>query len=317
MRILHSGRIKYFLVIASILIPAAIVTGCSSDDGTSTDGDPDGSGRADSGHVMATTPIWADIIGSVTCDRVDVEPIAPPGSDSHDFELSMRAADRLLGSRIVFANGLELETDLAPMFDRAEKSNIAVVLLGESLPSGLPPIDGDPHIWTDPQSVAALVPVIESELASVDVMDRDELAECAAQYVGRLDELTTTMSQTLSVIPPARRKLVGEHRNLGYFARQFDFEVLGAMIDSHSSLAEADTRHLDSLREQMRRQDVDTVIIDSADNDAAARAFVADVSPAGRVVKLYIETMPSGDGDDGYIAMMRTNAERVAEALAG
>lgn len=311
----YRRRFEYRVIATLVLIIGITGVGCVADEGESRPSGSTGSDSPAAAQVMASTPIWADVVESVTCDRIPVESIAPPGSDSHDFELSMRGADRLLGSRLVFANGLGLETDLAPMFERAEASNVTVVDLGGQLSADHSPIEGDPHIWTAPENVMALVPVIEEEIASLDLMDRDQLADCAARYVGQLEELSEVMTRTLSVVEPAHRKLVGVHRNLGYFARQFDFDVLGTMIDSSSSLAEADTRHLDSLRAEMRDAGVDAVVIDAADSDSAASAFIKDVSPTGRVVKIYIETMPTGDGADGYLGMMRLNAERVATAL--
>lgn len=265
---------------------------------------------------MATTPIWADIVSSVTCNRLHVESVAPTGSDSHDFELSMRGADRVLGSRIVFANGLDLETDLTPLFERARESGVPVVRLGERLPGDVPVLEGDPHIWTDPVVVRHLVPVIADELDRLDLMDPKDLARCADDYSARLDGLVDEMDGILSVVPPHRRRIVSEHRNLGHFARRFDMEVVGTMIDSSSSLAEADSRHLDDLRAAMVSAGVSTVFVDVADSDAAARSFVADLGPGALVVGLYIETMPTGPKDDVYPEMMRTDAGRVANALA-
>lgn len=302
-RIGRAGPATLTAVVAVMLLG---LVGCGSD----------GSDGAGTKGVMATTPIWADIVAAVTCDRIEVESLAPPGSDSHDFELSMRGADRLLASRILFANGLDLETDLSAVFERAEESDVPVVMLGDELPAGSAIRSGDPHIWTDPANVATLVPVIEARLAGLDLMDRDELGECADQYSQRLDELVVEMTEILEPIPVERRKLVGEHRYLGHFADRFDFEVVGTMIDSSSSLAEADTRHLDDLRSTMRREDVNTVFIDVADSDAAATAFVTDVSRDGIVVPLYIETMPTDGADRRYPEMMRIDAERVAQALA-
>lgn len=319
-RIIHRGSWLARASITTGLAMTMLVVGCGSGGGSS--GEADGESRT----VMATTPIWADVVGSVMCNRVPVESIAPQGSDSHDFELSMRSADRVLGAELIFANGLELETDLSSVFDRAVESGTDVVYLGDRLPTDLPPIDGDPHIWTDPGNIRALIPTIEEELAPLDLMDPDELHGCAEEYSTALGGLIEDMDKTLSTVPAGGRKLVGEHRNLGYFARRFDFEVLGSMVDSSSSLAEADTKNLDSLRTLMRREGIATVFIDVADSDAAASAFVRDVSPDGEVVGLYLETMPSADdavggdtgsdtGDHRYLEMMQVNAQRVATAL--
>lgn len=286
-----------------------VMAGCSSDRDERAD---DGATRV---TVMATTPIWADIVGSVVCNRIDVESVMPPGSDAHDFELSMRGADRVLETGLLIANGLELEASLSPLFARAAELHIPVVELGSELPADDPVIDGDPHIWMDPGNVRALIPVISSAVASLDVMGEEELASCAAAYESTIDDLLTDMARTMAAIPDDRRNIVAEHQNLGYFAGRFGLDLLGSMVDSSSSLAETDARHLEALRATMQRVGASTVFVDAASSDAAASAFVADVDPSGSVVPLYIETMPNDTSEGRYIEMMRTNAGRVASAL--
>lgn len=314
-------------VVISLVLVLVAVDGCSTGPQKPTYAET----------VVATTSIWADIVASVSCHRIPVHPVVPPGVDSHDFELSMRAADRMLRAKLIFANGLGLDADLHPMLERAVESGAYVVRLGEVSEPDVNGSDvngsegdphtgeGDPHVWMDPENVNAVVPVIVEELKKLDLVDAQELDRCAQRYRDELAELMGEMSREMSDVTHSRRKLVSEHRNLGHFAQRFDFEVLGVMIDSSSALGEADPRHLERLRDAMRRTGVHTVFVQAGESEQAADAFVRDVSLEGEVVPLHIETIPpggesgSGPGPSttggGYLAMMRTNARRVAAAL--
>lgn len=305
------------VILLTALLALALGSACSGGGGPD-----DGQNAQPPAPVIASSAIWADVVSAVSCGRIPVESLVPPGRDAHEFELTLRAADRVLRSRLVFTNGLGLDTPLRPTLDLAERSGLDVVALGDFLPADAPPLAGDPHFWMDPQRVAAVVGVMESHLRDLGLMDEAELARCAAAYRDRLDRLTATMADALAAVPVARRKLVTEHHNLGYFADRFGFTVLGALNDSSSSLAEADPRHLERLRAGMRAAGIDTVFVESGESDARAAALVRDVSAAGSVVPLHIEIPPrtphgpGADPGDLYLTMLATDAERVAAALA-
>ena len=303
-----------------LLMLAAVVSACSSDKESSGNGKP-----AKTAPVLATTAIWADVISSATCHRVPVDSLVPAGSDTHDFELSLHASDRVLESRVVFINGLGLDASFTPVLDMATDSGVEVVDLGGAMDSASPPIAGDPHFWMDPERVRGVVGVIAAKLKPLALMDSSELDRCAKQYSDELTDLTTAMTKEMDRIPSSRRKLVTEHHNMGYFAQRFGFEVLGAMNDASGSLAETDARHLEKLRVQMASAGIDTVFVQDGESNDKAEALVRDVSTDGQVVPLFIETPPktvdtSADAggiiSSAYVQMMTVNAERVTAALA-
>lgn len=295
------------LVVTAMVLVAVGSSGCTlgADSGSQPSAPP--------AQVVAVSSIWADVVSNVACGRIRVASLIPAGTDSHDFEVTMRSADRLLRSKVVFANGLGLDSSLDPLFRRAEESGLEVVDLASLLPEGLRATDDDPHIWMDPRRVAALVPRIADVLDRTGLIESETIRQCAERYSRTLESLTSSMATRLETVPPGHRKLVSEHRNLGYFAQRFGFDVLGTMNDSANSLAEADARHLEKLRRLMRTAGISTVFVESGESTAGAKAFAADVSGDARVVGLHIESLPRRSS---YVEMMRTNASRVATALA-
>ena len=301
---------------------AVLAPGCgdSGGDGTAaTDGaDPAG------GSVLATTTILADITDRVGCGDLDVTSIIPAGTDAHEYEATVQDADRLQGAGLVVANGLGLEEGLEDALQQAASDGVAVLEVGPEVdPLSAAPGEGDggdvdPHVWMDPDRMATAAGLIADRLTEVDglpVTDA-EIQGCAAAYQQELAELSAGMDATLAAVPADRRKLVTNHEALGYFADRFDFEVIGAIIPSTSSLGETNPRDLEELAVTVRDAGVPAVFGETTQPAEVADQLAELVGGDVAVVELYTETLGEpGSGADTYLTMMRTNADRVAGAL--
>ena len=190
----------------AVVVAAAVAMLSACGDGAGS-GSQDGAASA----VMATTPIWADVTTNLLCGEVRVASIVPVGADAHSFEPSVQDADALRSVDLVVANGLGLEEGLHATLTAAKESGATVLEVAPSLDpldghdhgdgddhgdghdhgeghdhddepdhdEGHDVDDGhghevDPHVWMDPQRVAAAVPL--SAPAVLDVDDADDLA---------------------------------------------------------------------------------------------------------------------------------------------
>ena len=169
---------------------------------------------------------------------------------------------------------------------------------------------GDPHIWLDPLSVADAVPtIIEAAIAAgADTSVR----ACGQDYIDELEALDGEIRATLAVVPDDARYLVTNHDAFGYFANRYDFEVVGTVIPSLSTLAETNPADLADLAEVIEELDIPTVFSEEQTSVRDAEAL-ADAIPGLTVVAL--DSGSLRDTDDDYLTMMRRNAAAIAEAL--
>jgi zinc/manganese transport system substrate-binding protein len=169
---------------------------------------------------------------------------------------------------------------------------------------------GDPHIWLDPLSVADAVPaIIEAAIAAgADTSVR----ACGQDYIDELEALDGAIRATLAVIPDDARYLVTNHDAFGYFANRYDFEVVGTVIPSLSTLAETNPADLADLSAVIEELDIPTVFSEEQTSVRDAEAL-ADAIPGLTVVAL--DSGSLRDTDDDYLSMMRRNAAAIAEAL--
>lgn len=302
----------------AIAAAIALLAACGSDDSADTTG-----GGVDVPIVVATTSIWADITANVACNGLArVETIIPPGGDPHSFEPSLRDRETMDNAVLVVANGLFLEESLADTLDTVESNGVAVLRVGDELdplPIGEEPHDdvhgnSDPHVWWDPTRMAAAVPLIAEALADAGV-DRAALEVCAAPYVDELTALDEEVDVIVAPLAVDQRILVTNHDSLAYFADRYDFEVLGSVIPSSSSLAATSPAELDDLADRIEATGAPAIFADTQNSSTDAEAL-ADRLGGVEVISLLTDTLDEPGSTAGtYIGWLRTNAQTIVDAL--
>ena len=172
----------------------------------------------------------------------------------------------------------------------------------------------DPHIWFDFNIVRSLVSNLETHLAEV-ATNTDELEDCADDYIAQLHETEDIVAATLASVPEDRRLLVTQHDTLQRLAESHGYEIIGSVIPSTSTLAEADLRHLIELEEQVNSTGAAAIFVDASGVNSDIETFANRIGLP--LVVLYTESLGAPDtGADTYTGMMLTNADRIADALA-
>ncbi len=110
--------------------------------------------------------------------------------------------------------------------------------------------------------------------------------------------------------------LVTNHEVFGYFADRYGFEVLGTVIPSLSTLSEPSAQELADLADAVAAAGVPAVFAEASSPTALAEALAAEGTDVA-VVELFSESLAGpGSGAATYVEMVRTNAQRIAAALA-
>ena len=135
-------------------------------------------------------------------------------------------------------------------------------------------------------------------------------------YLDALEALDAEVEALVATVPPDDRLLVTNHEVFGYFADRYDFEVVGAIIPGGSTLAEPSAAELADLVRQIDERGVPAMFAETSSPTRLAEALAAEGADV-EVVELYSESLGEpGSPGDTYLGMVRTNAERIAAALA-
>ena len=317
-----------------LLLPVALVAttaACGDDD----DGDP-AAADDDTPTIVATTSIWADVTSNVACGGLaDVRTIISIGGDPHSYEPSLKDREVLEDAALIVTNGLALEESLDDTLDAAERSGATVFRFTDVI-EPLPVDDGadvdheeedddgngdelghgggDPHVWFDPSRVAAALPALRDALVDAG-LDAAALDDCVDAYRATLRDVDARVDAALAAVPDERRLLVTNHEALTYFAEHYDFEILGAVIPSSSTLAEASPAELQELADRIEETGVPAIFAETQHSSEAAAAIAAALTDVA-VVTLHTDSLgPSGSGAETYVGLLETDARLIAEAL--
>ena len=171
----------------------------------------------------------------------------------------------------------------------------------------------DPHFWFDPLRVKMAVNDIAARLSELDPSRSDDYAANAAAYNARLDELHDWTLEQVAVVPQERRLLVTSHDSLGYFADLYGFEVVGVVL-SITTDVEPSAGHIVDLVHEVEENGVPVVFGETTVSERLAQT-VAQESGAS-LVRLYSGSLGlGGSGADTYLDMVRTNVDRIVNAL--
>ena len=176
----------------------------------------------------------------------------------------------------------------------------------------------DPHVWLDPVRVAQAVESLAAVLVDQHGLDAGRVSACVDAYLAELGQLHEDITDTLATVPSASRKLVTNHDAFGYFADRYDFEVIGTVIPSLSTLAEPSPASLEALAELIEETGVPAIFSEYLSHSRDIAAALADRLDGVSVVSLYSGALgEEGSGAETYLNMMRHNARTIAEALGG
>jgi ABC-type Zn uptake system ZnuABC Zn-binding protein ZnuA len=287
---------------ALLVLAALAVAGCG-------DGD---SGSGDGRSVVATTTQVVDLVRQVGGDRVSVDGMLRPGGDPHDYEPRPSDVAAVAKADVVFRSGGEVDEWLDDVIGNAG-GDAEVVSLIDSVTR----LDDDPHWWQDPRNAVRAVETIRARLSRLDPGGERVYRRNAERVERELRRLDSRIAGCMDRLPPSKRKIVTTHDALGYFARRYGVEVVGAVIPSLSTQAQASAGDVQSLVEQIRRERVEAVFPESSVNPDIERAIARE---AGARIgdSLYADSLgPAGSPGETYEGALAADVGALVRGMSG
>jgi len=283
-----------------------------------------GSSQGDTGpRVVATTTQIGDWARAVAGDAARVHQILQPNSDPHDYEPRPGDVEAVAGAKLVFLNGDHLDAWMGTVISNAGGSpdvvdlgsKVPVRMAGES--EGGEASRYDPHWWHDPRNAEAAVKVIRDALVEANPAGAATYRANAAAYLQRLRALDAGIRRCLARVPESERKLVSDHDAFGYFARRYGIQVVGAVIPSQTTQAQASAGDIAALVRLIRRVRVRAVFPETSLSPKLAQQIARETG-ARADYTLYGDTLgPSDSAGATYLSMERANADEMTRGFTG
>lgn len=274
--------------------------------------------------VSATTGFIADMVQNVGGNRISLTLVVPQGADPHSFEPKPSAVAAVAKSRLLFANGLELEPFLDKLVAQLPKGAKAVKL-AEGIPRLIQAAhqdehgdehadehghgEYDPHLWLDPANGVRYVEKIRDALIALDAAGRSIYTANAANYITLIRRTDAEVRECLKSIPVAKRKIVSQHEALLYFARAYSITIVGTLADYAGQ--ERGPARFAKLANEMKKQGVRTVFAEPQFSVAEAQALAE--ATGAKVGRIYSDAFD--DKVNTYLRMIRANGQAVCQSL--
>ncbi len=304
--------------VCTIVALAVTVTlaGCGG-----VEGDAGAAGKL---RLATTVAPLTSIVANIGGDRVEITGIVPEGTNSHTFEPKPSAAALLSKVDAVYVNGLKLEDPTVELAEANLQGDAKIVELGdECIDQGdwiydfsFPESEGkpNPHLWTDPKYALCYAGVARDDLSERDPGNADYYAANYDKFETLVGELDAAMRRSFATIP--KRVLLTYHDAYAYFARDYDWKVVGAI--QVSDFEDPTPRELGSLIRQVEAEQVGAIF--------GSEVFPSPVlEQIGRETGVrYIDVLRDddlpgkpGDPEHSWVGLMLFDYVTMTEALGG
>ena len=312
--------IRRFCVAGLIAACGVPFAGCGSDDGGASSSSPT---QLDVGTTVAPiTSIAANIGG----DRVKITGIVPEGTNSHTFEPKPSVAELLSGLDVLFVNGLRLEEPTKELAQENMGDEGEIVELGTrsiavrdyaydfSFPrSGGKP---NPHLWTDPRYALKYAAIIRDALSERDAENASYFAANYDRFAAKVGAFDEAMRASFATIPRVKRKLLTYHDAYAYFARNYGWDVIGAI--QVSDFEDPTAKEVAALIDQVRAAKV-PAIFGSEVFPSPVLEQIGKEAGVKYVDELRDDDLPGapGEPEHSWMGLMHFDYVTMTEAMGG
>ncbi|AFY41808.1 metal ABC transporter substrate-binding protein [Nostoc sp. PCC 7107] len=282
--------------------------------------------------VVTTVAPITNIVSNIAGDRTEITGIIPEGTDSHTFEPRPSDADLLSKANLIIVNGLRLEVPTEKLAKTSKPKETNIYELGNNtikeaqwiFDFSFPKEKGDPnpHLWVNPKYAEAYAKLAATQLTQLDPEGKAYYEKNLNNYLQRLDALDKVSREVVASIPSKNRKLLTYHDSWAYWAREYGFEIIGAI--QPSDFKEPSAQDVAKLIDQIRKTGVPAIfgseVYPSKVEEQIAReakvkiANTADDELPGTGSANAIENT---NPQHTYIGMMANNLRIIAENLGG
>lgn len=322
-------RLRRSSLTAALTLATAAALTLSACGGSSDSASPaSASGSAPSSDLIVATTVspLTSIVAAVAGDNVTIEGIVPEGTNSHTFEPEPQAAELLSTADLIFINGLKLEDPTLGLAEANKKDGAEIVELGTlSLPESdyiydfsFPKEEGkpNPHLWTDPGYAIAYAEIVREKLSERDPANAAEYQANFEAFKAEADKLAEAVRADQASVPEGQLKLVTYHDAYAYFAKNFGWEVVGAI--QPSSFSDPTPAEVASLIEQIRSTGVPTIFGSEVFPSSVLEAIAAETGVRYED-SLRDDDLPGapGEAQHSLLELLRYNYRTMISGLGG
>lgn len=276
-------------------------------------------------HVVTTTTMITDLVKNIGGDKLEVKGLMGAGVDPHLYKASEGDVGTLFNADIIVYNGLHLEGKLEEVFEKMRHQNKTVIAVSKAvdknslITSSDFASNYDPHIWFDITNWEIITKFLVEKLSELDAKNALVYEKNGANYLQKLADLKTQITEKINTLPKEKRILVTAHDAFNYFGKAHDFNVVG--LQGLSTATEAGVKDVQKLTKFIVDNQIKAIFIESSVPKRTLEALQEAVRAKGNEVIIGGTLFSDALGDPGtvegtYIGMYTHNVDTIIGALA-
>ena len=283
-------------------------------------------GEPDKLDVATTVAPISSLARNIGGDRIRLRGIVPDATNSHTFEPAPSDARVLANADLIVANGLRLEEPTLGLAEASKRPEARIHRLGDEAITAqewlfdfsFPESEGDPnpHLWMNVRYAIEYAQLMRDWFSEADPPNAAYYAANFERLKANLDDLDARIRAVVATVPEANRKLLTYHDSWAYWAREYGFEVIGAV--QASDFSDPSPQDVAGIIDQIRASGVPAVFGSEVFPSAVLEQIAAETGVA------FIEDLrddePPGAQDSPehtYMGMLRKDMEIMMDALGG
>ena len=226
----------------------------------------------------------------------------------HDYSITTDNLKTLDGAQVFVTNGADMES----FMDKVTEQMPNLKIIDSSKGIELIKNEGDegynPHLWVSISNAITQVKNIGEQLATLDPINAQKYKANTEAYIVKLEAQRAKMHKSLDSVK--NRDIVTFHEAFPYFAKEFNFNIVGVIEREPGS--EPSAKDLQSTIEQVKKLKVKALFAEPQYPTKAVETIATETGS-----KVYsLDPIVTGPMDaDAYINIMDSNLKILEEAL--
>ncbi len=321
-----SALVLCMLLAALVLVACGDATATSTTTASSSTSAAGGTGANKKFKVVTTVAPITNIVQNIGGNRIDIHGLIPDGVDSHTFEPAPSDSKYMAEADLIIVNGLHLEDPTLRLANSAKKKETTILQLGENTITeqdwlfdfSFPKDKGDPnpHLWMNPKYALNYAKVTHAQLVKMDAASKDYYDKNLAAFTTKLQALSDGIKVASQTVPAEQRRLLTYHDSWAYWAREYNWKVIGAI--QPSDFKEPSAKEIGDLITQIKQEKV-KAIFGSEVFPSPVLEQIAKESGAKYIDQLRDDEPPGkiGSAEHTYVGMLLEDMNIMLVALGG
>jgi zinc transport system substrate-binding protein len=235
-------------------------------------------------------------------DKVKFELIMPLGSDPHHFDLTPEILEKIQNMKYILYADLSIDFWVSRI--KNISPGIKLINISQGVDFIIQDKEKDPHFWFSLKENLKVAENIYKFLEEIDTENKDYYKERYLKLKEKIEELDKFTFNELNDIK--KRKIVTQHNFLSYFARDYNFEIIGYLEKEEGELTPQEIKNLIYL---IKKYDIKAIFGEKYASNKESENFAQEYN----LKVYYLDTLETGKED--FFSAYKENVKIIKEAL--